>query len=60
MQTENVGKTLKTMEELRDGKCLIVATRSGITARFNAHYDRGLEVVFCVMPDTYRIIGYEQ
>lgn len=60
MQTENVGKPLKTMEKLRDGKCLIVATRSGVTARFNAHYDKGLEVVFFIMPDSYNIIGYEQ
>ena len=32
----------------------------GDTARFNAHYDKGLEVVFFIMPDSYNIIGYEQ
>lgn len=51
---------MKTINELQDGQCVVVAKHGENEKHFNGSYDENLKLVFFCMPDYYEIIGYIQ
>lgn len=51
---------MKTVEELKDGECVVVARHDVTIKRFKGVYDETLKVVFFTIPYYYGVIGYEQ
>lgn len=51
---------MKCLQELKAGKCKVVARSENNTKRFDGTYDDKLNLVFFTIPDYYKIIGYEQ
>lgn len=51
---------LKTINELKQGECIVVAKYLDNEKQFNATYDEKLKVAFFIMPERYNILGYIQ
>lgn len=62
-ETENKTDTqseLKTIKQLKNGKCITVASNGFDTKRFESVYDERLQIVFFAMPQRYKVLGYIQ
>lgn len=51
---------LKQINELKDGKCIVVASLGDLEKRFEGDYCEKLKIVFMAIPSTYEIKGYIQ
>ncbi|MGG4438405.1 hypothetical protein AAXE64_28025 [Priestia megaterium] len=51
---------MKTINELIDGQCIVVAKHGDSIKHFDAVYVEPLGVVYFVIPDYYDVIGYIQ
>ena len=51
---------MKKFEELKEGKCTVIAENVLGTKEFNGYYNSELNVVFFAIPSTYKILGYIQ
>ena len=51
---------MKTKQELKEGKCKVIAKNVSGTKEFDGYYNSDLDVVFFAIPCTYKILGYIQ
>lgn len=53
-------ENLKTIEQLIEGKCIVVATDGIKTRHFNGEYVEKFSAVFFAISSHYEILGYIQ
>ncbi len=51
---------MKRKEELKNGKCIVVAEAKGIRKEFEGEYVEKFNLVFMAIPSHYKVIGYIQ
>ena len=51
---------MKTIDQLKKGKCTVVGLSNGKKRYFTGTYDDYLRIVFFTIPYHYEIIGYKQ
>jgi hypothetical protein len=51
---------MKTINELKDGKCVVIAEKNGVVKKFAGHFVSKYPAVFFTIPADYKILGYEQ
>ncbi len=51
---------MKKIQELKEGKCTVIANNVAENKEFEGYYNSNLNLVFFTIPSTYQIVGYIQ
>lgn len=51
---------LLSMDDLKEGKCVAVASNGKLTQAFKATYSKKYRTVFFAIPRNYKVLGYKQ